>query len=79
MPRGDKVIKRLSVFLKTIASLKEQQWSDIFKVALLFATGKQAVLSKKDEPVLSETESDDGEELIDPRYASIPVTEENPE
>ena len=73
-PRGDKVVKRASVFLKTINSLKEEQWADIFKVALLFnATGKQRKSLKETEAELvsAEATESDGDELVDPRYDNI--------
>jgi hypothetical protein len=58
----------VTIFISTINGLKEQQWGDIFNVALSFAAGKQTIL-KKDVPP-SETESDD-EVLVDPRYADM--------
>jgi hypothetical protein len=73
-PRGDKVIKRASVFLKTINSLKEEQWADIFKVALSFRTsspgGKhhKAVQETEADMVSAEETESDGDELVDPRY-----------
>jgi hypothetical protein len=72
-PRGNKVIKRASVFLKTIKSLKEEQWADIFKVTLSFRTtglgGKKAVQEAETETLSTEqTEESDGEELVDPHY-----------
>ena len=66
--RGDKLVKRATVFLRTIRQLKPQQWDDIFKAALAF-TSKQPMLVKTEEPE-SETESE--EDLVDPRYASAP-------
>jgi hypothetical protein len=72
-PGGDKVVRRATVFLKTISGLKDQQWNDIFKVALSFhANGKKASRIVMEEGPLSETESDD-DELVDPRYADVPV------
>ena len=62
------MVKRATIFISTINRLKEQQWGDIFDVALSFAAGKQTV-PKKEAP-LSETESDD-EVLVDPRYADL--------
>ncbi|KAI9442152.1 hypothetical protein H4582DRAFT_2126718 [Lactarius indigo] len=35
-PRGEKVVKRASVFLNKISTLKDQQWDDIFEKALAF-------------------------------------------
>ncbi len=71
-PHGNKVIKRASVFLKTIKNLKEEQWADIFKVALSFRTtglaGKKAVQEAKTEMLSAEQTESDGDELVDPRY-----------
>jgi hypothetical protein len=74
-PRGDKIIKRASVFLKTINGLKDEQWVDIFKVALsLHAPGKQRkVVKEEEEPVLAEQSDSDDEELVDPRYEDAPT------
>jgi hypothetical protein len=67
-PRGDKTIKRATVFLRTIKQLKTQQWNDIFSVAVAFnAISKQSV---KVEEEASETESE--EDLVDPRYENDP-------
>ncbi|KAF8486334.1 hypothetical protein DFH94DRAFT_809635 [Russula ochroleuca] len=64
-PRGDRIVKRSSVFLKAIKNLKDQQWVDIFKVAMSFrATAKQPSKAEKDEEeLLSETDSDEYDEL----------------
>jgi hypothetical protein len=74
-PRGDRIVKRSSVFLKAIKNLKDQQWVDIFKVAMSFrATAKQPSKAEKDEEEpLSETDSDEYDELVDPRYIDKPV------
>lgn len=74
-PRGDRIVKRSSVFLKAIKNLKDQQWVDIFKVAMSFrATAKQPSKAEKDEEeLLSETDSDEYDELVDPRYIDKPV------
>jgi hypothetical protein len=82
-PRGEKVVKRASVFLSKILTLKDQQWDDIFKRALAFqgTLGKQRAAARETqdaEPagVVLDSESDD-DELLDPRYDSdrIPVEE----
>ena len=71
-PRGDKLVKRSSVFLKTINSLKEEQWADIFKVAMSFRTaGKQQKVKEAEaELVLAEQTESDEDELVDPRYTT---------
>lgn len=82
-PRGEKVVKRASVFLSKISTLKEQQWDDIFKKALAFqgTLGKQRTAVREmqgSEPAeeVDDSESDD-DELLDPRYDSdcVPVEE----
>ena len=82
-PRGEKVVKRASVFLSKILTLKDQQWDDIFKRALAFqgTLRKQRTAARETqdaEPagVVLDSESDD-DELLDPRYDSdrIPVEE----
>jgi hypothetical protein len=77
MPDNTKTVtvKRASLFLREMKGLKDQQWSDIIKAALLSqANGKKGSKLLRDEEmqVESETESDD-EELIDPRYNDPPV------
>jgi hypothetical protein len=77
-PRGEKVVKRASVFLSKISSLKDQQWDDIFEKALVFQVmlGKQCATAREvdSEPagVVIDSESDD-DELLDPRYDTVPV------
>ncbi|KAI9434934.1 hypothetical protein H4582DRAFT_2080175 [Lactarius indigo] len=74
-PRGEKVVKRASVFLNKISTLKDQQWDDIFKKALAFHSiiGKQWATMRDLEVEMTEikgevdTESDDND-LLDPRY-----------
>jgi hypothetical protein len=80
-PRGEKVIKRASVFLNRISTLKDPQWDDIFDKALAFQAtlGKQRAMVKEvgDSEVMGvvESESDD-DDLLDPRYDVIPQTVE---
>jgi hypothetical protein len=63
-------VKRASTFLKAISGLQDQQWKDIFNVALSFqATGKPRRSVKEDVQPVSETDSDEDDELVDPRYA----------
>lgn len=75
MPHGTKVpVKRATTFLKKINSLKEEQWADIFKAALSFqAIGKQSKKAMEDEGPQSETDTDEDDELVDPRYDEVPV------
>jgi len=70
-PRGNRKVKRASVYLRTINNLREQQWADILKVSLSFQpSGKQKTRIIKDEEPISETESED--DLVDPRYDVVP-------
>jgi hypothetical protein len=79
-PRGEKAVKRASVFLNKISTLKDQQWDDIFEKALAFQTsfGKQRATARDmdmrdSEPVgevVLDSESDD-DELLDPRYDAV--------
>ena len=82
-PRGEKVVKRASVFLSKISTLKDQQWDDIFEKALVFqsSSGKQRAAAKevdmRDSELVGEaveSESDD-DELLDPRYDTVPIEE----
>jgi hypothetical protein len=79
-PRGEKVMKRASVFLKRISTLKDPQWDDIFNKALAFQVtlGKQRAMAKEVETRdselvgdVDESESDDYD-LLDPRYDDVP-------
>jgi hypothetical protein len=74
-PCGERVFKRATVFLKAIKNLKKEQWTDIFKVAMSFqVTNKHPnKLAKEDEEELSETDSDEYDDLVDPRYNEKPV------
>lgn len=80
--RGKKVVKRASVFLSKISTLRDQQWDDIFEKALAFqgTLGKQRAAAREEmqesEPAgeVDDSESDD-DELLDPRYDHIPVEE----
>ncbi|KAF8474319.1 hypothetical protein DFH94DRAFT_805753 [Russula ochroleuca] len=74
-PCGERVFKRATVFLKAIKNLKKEQWTDIFKVAMSFqVTNKHPnKLAKEDEEELSETDSDEYDNLVDPRYNEKPV------
>jgi hypothetical protein len=82
-PRGEKVIKRASVFLSKISTLKYQQWDDIFKKALEFqrAFGKQHATAKEkvvgDSELVGEVDDSDSDsdELLDPRYDVVAVEE----
>lgn len=68
---GEWPVKRASTFLKAINKLSEQQWCDIFDVALSFQViGKQPKCSVKEEQQqpYSETDTDEDDELVDPRY-----------
>ena len=73
---GERPVKRASTFLKAINKLSEQQWSDIFNVALSFQViGKQPKRSVKEEQQqpCSETDTDEDDELVDPRYHGLDV------
>jgi hypothetical protein len=74
-PCGERVFKRATVFLKAIKNLKKEQWTDIFKVAMSFqVTNKHPnKLAKEDEEELSETDSDEYDDLVDPHYNEKPV------
>ena len=81
-PRGEKCVKRASVFLNKISTLKDQQWDDIYEKALAFqgTLGKQRAMAREvdmrdSEPMeVVDSESDD-DELLDPRYDGVPVEE----
>ncbi|KAI0251374.1 hypothetical protein BJV78DRAFT_1282636 [Lactifluus subvellereus] len=76
-PRGEKAVKRASIFLNKISTLKDQQWDDIFDKALAFRSilGKQRATAREvemKEPIGEvDSESDDAD-LLDPRYDVIP-------
>ncbi|KAF8258734.1 hypothetical protein EI94DRAFT_1814721 [Lactarius quietus] len=74
-PCGEKAIKRASVFLNKISTLKDQQWDDIFEKAIAFqaTVGNQRATAR--EPDIRESElvgegltdsKSDDEELLDP-------------
>ena len=79
-PRGEKVIKHASVFLNKISTLKDPQWDNIFDKALAFQVtiGKQHAtvrdLEMRDAEQAGEVvESDsDDDDLLDPRYDTVP-------
>ncbi|KAF8258244.1 hypothetical protein EI94DRAFT_1815782 [Lactarius quietus] len=83
-PRGEKVVKRTSVFLNKISTLKDQQWDDIFEKAIAFQAmvGKQRATAREPDireselvgEGLTDSESDD-EELLDPRYDNVTIEE----
>ncbi|KAF8263242.1 hypothetical protein EI94DRAFT_1807541 [Lactarius quietus] len=74
-PCGEKAVKRTSVFLNKISTLKDQQWDDIFEKAIAFqaTVGNQHTTAREldireSELVgegLTDSKSDD-EELLDP-------------
>lgn len=76
-------MKRASVFLNKISTLKDQQWDDIIKKALAFqgTLGKQCATARevemRDSELVGEViDSDsDSDELLDPRYDDIAVEE----
>ena len=74
MPHGSKVfVKHVTTFLKKIKSLKDEQWVDIFKAALSFqATAKRPKIGNEDEGQLSETDTDEEDELRGPQYDKVP-------
>ncbi|KAH9020816.1 hypothetical protein EDB84DRAFT_1441670 [Lactarius hengduanensis] len=77
-PHCEKVVKRASVFLNKISTLKDQQWDDIFKRALALhsSNGKQQATAKDLEVEMKElsgevdSKSDDND-LVDPRQLVV--------
>jgi hypothetical protein len=68
-PQGERTFfKRVSVFLKSIKALKEEQWIDIFEVAMSFQTKRSSKSANESDEEISETDSDEYDELVDPRY-----------
>ena len=66
-------VKRASVFLKRIQGLKDQQWDDIYKIALENHKGVKQVDSSSEDG--SDTSGDrDDDELFDPLYNEVPGT-----
>jgi hypothetical protein len=66
-----KTVKRASVFLNRIQTLKPQQWNDIYKTALEYDnTGKLVDLVGNEKEDEAASEEDD---LLDPLYDEIPV------
>lgn len=65
-------VKRASVFLKRIQALKDQQWDDIYKIAMEnHETTTQVDSAGGDDKDGSGTSSED--ELLDPLYDEIPA------
>ena len=80
-PRGERFVKRASVFLNKISTLKDEQWDDIIEKALEFqgTLGKQRAAAREEtwesEPAGEDNDSEsDDDELVDPRY-DLPVEE----
>jgi hypothetical protein len=78
-PHGEKVIKRVTVFLKRISTLKDLQWDNIFDKALVFQATlrKQCTTVKevemRDSELVGDVESEsDDDNLLDPRYDAVP-------
>ena len=70
-PQGERTLfKRASVFLKSIKALKEEQWNDIFKVAMLFQTKRSSKLADESDEEKSEMDLDEYDELVDLCYNS---------
>jgi hypothetical protein len=74
---GETTIKRASVFLKRITTLKDQQWDDIYKAAL--ATQEHSKPGdvgehgrSGDDGSTGEESSEDDSELFDPLYDGSP-------
>ncbi|KAI0284150.1 hypothetical protein BC826DRAFT_973461 [Russula brevipes] len=75
--RGESTIKRASVFLKRITSLKDQQWDDIFKAALMMQEHSKQVDAgehgcRSDDGGTGEDSGDDDDVLFDPLYDEAP-------
>ncbi|KAI0284154.1 hypothetical protein BC826DRAFT_973463 [Russula brevipes] len=75
--RGESTIKRASVFLKRITSLKDQQWDDIFKAALMMQEHSKQVDAGEhgcgsDDGGTGEDSGDDDDVLFDPLYDEAP-------
>jgi hypothetical protein len=66
--RGHENVRRHSVFQKRIQNLKDKQWDDIFANALVLSERSHGREQKDSEDVESMEESDDGDELFDPKY-----------
>ena len=71
---SDTFFKRTSVFLKSIKALKEEQWNDIFEVAMSFQTKRSSKSVNESKEEILETDLDKYDELVDPCY--IPKSEE---
>ena len=67
---GITTVKRAFVFLKRIQGLKDEQWDDIYKIAL--ENHEVANLDDSAEEGGSGT-SDDDDDLLDPLYDEIPA------
>lgn len=63
-------VKRASVFLKRIQGLKDQQWDDIYKIAL--ENHRDEAANQVDSEEVGSGTSDD-DELLDPLYDEIPA------
>jgi hypothetical protein len=64
---GVTIVKRASVFLKRIQGLKDQQWDDIYKIAL-----ENHEAAKLVDSVEGGSGTSDDDELLDPLYDEIP-------
>ena len=70
--QSNKTVKRHSVFQKRIQNLKDQQWDDIISTALEQVDRSLQVNEQKgSEDVEVAEESDDDEDLFDPKYDGI--------
>jgi hypothetical protein len=66
-------VKRASVFLKKIESLKDQQWEDIYNTALENCEVVKQVGSAEGDDKEGGSDSSNDDELLDPMYDEIPA------
>lgn len=69
--RASKAVKHVSIFLKRIQGLKDQQWDNIHKATL--ENHEAAKLADSAEEDCEGYGSDDEDELLDPLYDDIPM------
>ena len=70
---GECMVKRASTYLKAIRDMPDKRWKNIYKVALSFQSAGKPVRSVKEEDPVSETDTDEDDELVNPRYKKGPA------